>query len=63
MFKKYIRLQEDMSFNLDKVKRSKHAEIDFNFLKYSKDYIQLHFRKKISYFDPTVFILANNPTP
>jgi hypothetical protein len=52
-----------MSFNLDKVKRSKHAEIDFDFLKYSKDYIQLHFRKKISYFDPTVFMLANNPTP
>lgn len=63
LFNKYIRVQGDMSFNLDKIKRSKHAEIDFNFLKYSKEYIQLHFKKKISHSDPTVYLIANNPTP
>lgn len=54
-----------MSYCLEKVKRNNHAEIDFTFIKFPKDYLQLHFNKKLtdkmSDFNG-VFVLMNTPS-
>ncbi len=51
-----------MSYCLEKIKRSKHAEVDLGFVNCPKDYIQLHFRKQVSYNDANVYVLANSPS-
>lgn len=48
LFKKYIRLQEDMSYCLQRIKRNSHSEIDFSYVRFPKDYLQLYFRKRLT---------------
>lgn len=53
-----------MSYCLDKLGRSHHAEVDLNLVKFPKDYLQLHFRSKLSEKSDlaAVYVLMNNPS-